>query len=73
MFVLQIGGVFIAFGSMIWLVVRGARDSAFPDPILFLTGISLIAYIVGRWDRAKAPLILCLTGVIVSVLGNILP
>ena len=58
----QIVGAVVALGSWFWLIVRGAKDGAFSDPILFLTGVSLIAYVIGRWDRAKLPILFCLGG-----------
>jgi len=52
---LQVFGVAVCFGSVIWLHARGFKDGAFADPVLFLTGVSLIGYMVTRWDRAKVP------------------
>jgi len=53
----------IFVGSVVWLHIRGFKDGAFHDPILFLTNISLVAYVTTRWDRAKAPTLLALAGV----------
>ena len=69
--ILYVGGVFIALSSLLWLLVRGARDAAFPDPILFLTGIAIVAYVVGRWDRAKVPFLLWLGGTVAMTLGRV--
>jgi hypothetical protein len=55
-------GAVLLFISLIWLHVRGFKDAAFADPLLFLTGISLVSYICARWDRAKGPLFLGLCG-----------
>ena len=60
---LAILGAVILLGSVVWLHVRAFRDGAFPDTVLFLTGISLLAYVVTRWDRAKSPFLLALGGV----------
>jgi hypothetical protein len=51
-------GAIILFIALIWLHVRGFKDAAFADPLLFLTGISLVSYICARWDRAKVPVLL---------------
>ena len=72
MVVLQIVGALVAFISMVWLVVRGAKDAAFPDPLLFLTGVALVAYVFGRWDRAKTPLLFCLGGMAAVIVGRLL-
>ncbi len=69
---LQIAGVSVALGSCFWLIVRGAKDGAFSDPILFVTGVSLIAYVVGRWDRAKLPILFCLGGFAAMIAANLL-
>src|SRR5262249_36749789 len=40
---------------IVWLHWRALRDGAFHDVLLFLTGVSILSYIVTRWDRAKRP------------------
>ncbi len=69
---LQIAGALVALGSWFWLMLRAAKDGAFSDPILFLTGVSLIAYVVGRWDRAKLPFLFCLGGFAAVFAANLL-
>jgi hypothetical protein len=51
-------GATLFFIALIWLHARGFKDAAFADPLLFLTGISLVSYICTRWDRAKVPVFL---------------
>jgi hypothetical protein len=67
---LQLAGVLVFLVSLLWLHLRGAEDAAFPDPILFITGVSLLAYIVGRWDRAKVPFLFCVGSFVAMYLGG---
>ncbi len=58
----------VCLGSLIWLHVRGFKDGAFADPLLFLTGVSLISYMVTRWDRAKIPTLVLVCGLTLGFL-----
>ena len=51
---ISIGAVGL-LSSVFWLYVLIFRESAAPDLLLFLSGVSVIAYVFGRWDRAKHP------------------
>jgi len=62
------GGI-TCFVGLVWFFVRGFRDFAFPDVILFVTGISVIAYAFTRWDRAKNPLLIALGGFVVALVA----
>ncbi len=64
-------GVVALVGAMIWLTARGFKDGAFPDVILLVTGVSLIAYVVTRWDRAKFPVLVALGGFVATLAGAI--
>jgi len=67
---LGILGAVVFLGSLIWLHVRGFKDGAFPDVVLLLTGVSLIAYVVTKWERAKAPTSLALVGLLAAFVGT---
>jgi hypothetical protein len=67
---LMLVGVLLLFGSFAWLIIRGARDGAFPDPLLLITGVSLIAYLITRWDRAWPPIVAMLMGFCVFIIGT---
>ena len=69
---LQITGGLVAFGSMIWLIVRGFKDAVVSDVILFVTSISLVAYVFARWGRAKAPVLICICGFVAMFVGELL-
>lgn len=45
----------ILAGALVYLHVRGFRDGAFSDPLLFLTGISLFAYVITKPKRTRVP------------------
>jgi hypothetical protein len=48
----------VAFVACIaWLHWRALQDGAIQDVLLLLTGVSVLCYIVGRWDRAKRPIL----------------
>jgi tetratricopeptide (TPR) repeat protein len=68
-FWLGILGAALCLGSLIWLHIRGFKDGAFPDAVLFLTGVSLLAYVVTRWNRAKMPFLLAAGGLVVGFVG----
>jgi tetratricopeptide (TPR) repeat protein len=59
---LGILGALLFLGSLVWLHVRAFKDGAFPDVLLMLTGISLLAYVVTKWDRTKMPTLLAVAG-----------
>jgi hypothetical protein len=42
---------------IVWLHWRALQDGAIQDVLLFLTGVSILSYIFGRWDRAKRPIL----------------
>ena len=65
-------GVLLALFSIVWLHIRGFRDGAFFDPIMFMTGVALVAYIVGRWDRAQHPIYVMLIGLGLAFCGPVL-
>ena len=67
---LHTAGVLIVCGSMIWLFARSVMDGAYSDPILLITGVSLMIYVIGRWDRAKISLLFCLGGFAAMILGS---
>ncbi len=61
--VILLSGFFMIIGSFIWLVFRGIKDGALPsDPLLFLTGVSLIAHLFTRWARVWPPFATMLAG-----------
>jgi len=62
-------GAAVCITALMWFIARGFRDYAFPDIVLFLTGISIIAYAFTRWDRAKLPLLLALAGFVIMLVG----
>lgn len=62
-------GAVVFLGSIIWLHFRAFKDGAFPDTLLLLTGISLVAYVVTSWKRAKIPTLLALCGLVAMVGG----
>jgi tetratricopeptide (TPR) repeat protein len=67
---LGILGAVLFLGSLIWLHVRAFKDGAFPDAILLLTGVSLLAYVVTRWNRAKVPVLLAVGALAVGIVGT---
>jgi tetratricopeptide (TPR) repeat protein len=67
---LGILGAVLSLGSLIWLHVRAYKDGAFPDAVLLLTGVSLLAYVVTKWNRAKIPVLLAVGGVLVGFVGT---
>jgi tetratricopeptide (TPR) repeat protein len=69
--ILEIGGAITFLGAVLWFIGRGFKDLAFPDIVLFLTGISIIAYAFTRWDRTKYPLLIALGGFIAAIVGSI--
>lgn len=56
----------IAFliGAFVFLHLRGFRDGAFSDPLLFLTGISLLAYIITQPKRTMVPVAIVICSVL---------
>ena len=50
----------------VWLHWRALKDGVIQDVLLFLTGITTLSYIFGRWDRAKWP-VLCMLGILLSI------
>ena len=64
---MEIIAVALLLVSLIWVHIRGFKDGAFSDPVLFLTGVSLIAYMVSRPKRIALPVAVALMAV--SALG----
>jgi hypothetical protein len=58
--------VLLLIVCIVWLHWRALKDGAFHDAVLFLTGVSIVFYVVTRWDRAKYP-ILGVVGAIVLI------
>jgi hypothetical protein len=42
---------------IVWLHWRALQDGAIHDVLLFLTGLSILSYVVSRWGRAKGPIL----------------
>lgn len=53
------------FGALAWLHKRGFRDGAFSDPILFLTGISLLAYVITQPKRTSVPVAVAICSLLI--------
>jgi len=67
------GVTFLA--CLVWLPWRAYRDGAIQDVFLFLTGVSILSYILCRWGRAKSPTLgifgsAVVLGIVIGVSGS---
>jgi hypothetical protein len=65
---LAILGALLGLSCFVWLNIRMIKDGSAPDILLFLTGVSLLAYVMTRWDRAKWPFLATLGGFALAIL-----
>jgi hypothetical protein len=54
---------------IVWLHWRALQDGAIHDALLFITGVSILSYIVTRWDRAKRPFLGILGASVLLAIG----
>jgi hypothetical protein len=48
--------VIVLLACIVWLHWRALQDGAIQDVLLFLTGVSILTYILCHWGRAKSPI-----------------
>jgi hypothetical protein len=57
----------VMIACIVWLHWRALKDGAIHDVLLLLTGISILSYVIARWDRAKVPVLGFVGGLLLGV------